>query len=292
MSDLAQAVASALGRVVGEPVRVGVRRPLSGGSINRTELVETSAGTFVLKSNRDAPSGMFQAEADGLAALRASGTSLVIPQVVAVHDGTPAFLLLEHLAAGPRTSGFDEALGRGLAELHRSTRPRFGFDRDNFCGATIQPNPWTDCWVDFYAASRLGHQARLAGDAGRLDANEGRAMTRLIDRLGDWIGEPATGPALIHGDLWSGNLHGDARGRPALLDPAAFFAHREAELGMMTLFGGFSERVFAAYDEAFPLEPGWRDRQTLYRLYHVMNHLNLFGGGYHAETMAIVRRYV
>ncbi len=292
MNDLAAAVAAALGRAFGAPVGVGVRRPLGGGSINRTELVETTAGTFVLKSNRHAPAGMFRAEAAGLSALRASGTSLVVPRVVAVHDSAPAFLLLEYLAAGPRTSDFDEALGRGLAGLHQSTSARFGFDHDNFCGATMQPNPWTDGWVDFYAASRLGHQAELAGAAGRLGADERRAIAGLIDRLGRWIDEPVTGPSLVHGDLWSGNLLRDAGGRPALVDPAAYFAHREAELGMMTLFGGFSERVFAAYHEAFPLDPDWRDRQALYQLYHLLNHLNLFGGGYRAAAMAIVRRYV
>ena len=107
----------------------------------------------------------------------------------------------------------------------------------------------------------------------------------------EWIGEPPSGPSLIHGDLWSGNLHADHDGRPALIDPAASYAHREAELGMMTLFGGFSARVFAAYDEAFALEPGWRDRNPLYQLYHLMNHLNLFGGGYRSQVMSVVRQF-
>ena len=141
----------------------------------------------------------------------------------------------------------------------------------------------------------LRHQttaaAGLGGGAFRGDGSPWqRGRTVLVSRTA--TGEPANGPSLVHGDLWTGNLHRDAGGRPAILDPAAYFAHREAELGMMTLFGGFPERVFAAYQEAFPLEPGWRDRQALYQLYHVMNHLNLFGGGYHAGTMAIVRRYV
>jgi protein-ribulosamine 3-kinase len=292
MNDLQQTVASALGHAFGDAVQIHAYRLLGGGSINRTEIIETTAGTFVLKSNRHARPGMFQAEADGLAALRSSGTSLVIPRVVAVHDAAPAFLVLEYLDAGARVGDFDERLGRGLAELHRSTNACFGFWRDNYCGATPQPNSWTERWVDFYAASRLGHQARLASDAGRLDVGERAAIDRVINRLGDWIDEPADGPSLIHGDLWSGNLHRDSGGCPAIIDPAAYFAHREAELGMMTLFGGFSQRVFDAYHETLPLEPGWRDRNALYRLYHVMNHLNLFGGGYHADVMAIVRRYV
>lgn len=292
-SSLDDAVVSALGRAFGRPVRIASRHLLGGGSINRTEVIDTTAGAFVLKSNPRAPAGMFQAEADGLAALRASATSLIVPGVIAVHeDGDPAFLVIEHLAAGPPVSSFDDVLGRGLAELHRATSDRFGFFRDTYCGTTLQPNPWTEQWVDFYATSRIGHLATLASAAGRIDTGERRAIDRLIARLGDWIDEPAHGPSLVHGDLWSGNLHRDAAGRPALIDPAASFAHREAELGMMTLFGGFAPRVYDAYHEAFPLEPGWRDRMPLYQLYHVMNHLLIFGGGYHAATMAIVRRYV
>jgi len=291
MSDLRQAVVLALSHAFGDAVQIHTYRPLAGGSINRTEIIDTTAGTFVLKSNPQALPGMFQAEADGLAALRSSGTTLVIPGVIAVRDAAPAFLVLEYLDAGAPVRDFDDRLGRGLAELHRSTNARFGFWRDNYCGATTQPNTWTERWVDFYAVSRLGHQTRLASDAGRLDVGERAAIDRVINRLGHWIDEPTNGPSLIHGDLWSGNLHRDADGRPAVIDPASYYAHREAELGMMTLFGGFSQRVFDVYHEALPLEPGWRERLALYRLYHVLNHLNLFGGEYHDEVMAIVRRY-
>src|SRR5207344_1750478 len=132
----------------------------------------------------------------------------------------------------------------------------------------------TDRWIDFYGSARLDHQARLASDQGRLGTSDRRAIDRLIVRLPDLIDEPPDGPSLIHGDLWSGNLHRDPAGRPALIDPSAYFAHREAELGMMTLFGGFAPEVFAAYDEEWPLEPGWRDRTVIYQLYHLLNHLN------------------
>jgi len=258
--------------------------------INEVEIVRTDVGTFVLKSHPTGPAAMFRAEAEGLEALQKSGTTLAIPRVIHVDAGSPPFILLEFLDGAARVSGFEDALGRGLAQVHRATAPRFGFAEGNFCGATPQPNPWTDRWVDFYGAWRIGHQLALAADAGRVSESDVRLIERLIMRLGDWIDEPPA-PSLIHGDLWSGNLHADSAGRPALLDPAAYYAHREAELGMMTLFGGFPARVFAAYDEAFPLEPGWQERQPLYQLYHLMNHLNLFGGGYHAQVMAIVRRF-
>ena len=221
-------------------------------------------------------------EAAGLEALRASGTSLFIPRVFTARD---RLLVLEWVQAGRRPADFDERLGRGLAELHRCTAPRFGFEMDGFCGPTPQPNGWLDAWVPFYAERRLGHHARLAAARGReVDELEG-----LVERLSGLLGAPEP-PALIHGDLWSGNLM-DHHGAPALVDPAAYFGHREAELGMMVLFGGFSARVFAAYDEAWPLQPGWRERLPLYTLYHLLNHDHLFGGGYWQQAMAIVRRF-
>jgi fructosamine-3-kinase len=115
-------------------------------------------------------------------------------------------------------------------------------------------------------------------------------LDRMVRRLDRWLAEPAA-PSLIHGDLWSGNLHITTGGAPALLDPAVYYAHREAEFGIMTLFGGFPARVYEAYDEVFPLEAGWRDRVPIYQLYHLLNHLNLFGAGYHTQTMAIARRF-
>ncbi|MEQ1760826.1 MAG: fructosamine kinase family protein [Vicinamibacterales bacterium] len=289
---LTAAVESALQHALGADVRIERRVPLAGGSINRTERLDTTAGRFVLKTHDAPPEGMFRAEALGLTALRDSGTPLTIPQVIAWQDTAPAFLVLEFLAEGRRQPDFDEQLGRGLAALHRATAPKFGFAEDNYCGATLQPNPWRERWVDFYADARLGHQLKLASRSGLLTGRDAGRVQQLIDRVGDWLSEPVSGPALIHGDLWSGNLHADAAGRPALIDPAVYYAHREAELGMMTLFGGFSSRTFDAYHEAFPLEPDWRDRNPLYQLYHLMNHLNLFGDSYRAQVMAIVHHFV
>ena len=200
--------------------------------------------------------------------------------------------MLEYLPTGSRQADFDARLGRGLATLHRSTADAFGFDHDNFCGATPQPNGWMPRWVDFYRERRLGHQLDLAVRGPGVSKRDRRAFETLLDRLDDLLGPATEPPALIHGDLWGGNLHVAADGAPGILDPAAYYGHREAELGMMVLFGGFSRAVFRGYDEAWPLAPGWEDRIELYTLYHVMNHYNLFGGGYGAQAFQMVRKWV
>lgn len=280
-----------LERLLGPRVHLIRRTTLGGGSISRTERLDTDRGRFVFKTHPDPPDGFFEAEAQGLEALRQSGTSLTIPRVVARADAPIPCLLLEYLEPGPPTADFDERLGRGLAELHRFGSTRFGFARENYCGTTPQQNPWTPTWIAFYGAARLAPQAARARDAGLLTADDARRLGTLIAHLDRWIAEPPEGPALIHGDLWSGNVHRTPAGHPVVLDPAVSFAHREAELGMMTLFGGFGRRVFAAYGEAFPLDSDWQERNDLYQLYHLLNHLNLFGAEYYGGVMRIVARW-
>jgi fructosamine-3-kinase len=288
----AEAVRSALGRALGEDLPALALRPAGGGCINQAALVAVGARTWFVKWNERPLPGQFAAEAAGLDALRESGTSLVVPAALAHQDygQGPAFLVLEHLPTGARIDGFDEALGRGLAQLHQATCERFGFEVEGFCGATPQPNGWLGGWVEFYRERRLGHQLRLARARG-LGADGCRALERLLERLETLLGDDEP-PALIHGDLWSGNCHVAPDGRPGLIDPAAYYGHREAEIGMMELFGGFGARVYAAYQEVWPLRDGWRDRVPLYSLYHVLNHYNLFGGGYGAQAVQIARRYV
>lgn len=287
------AVASILGR----PVVLRSERPLSGGCIHDARLVDTDAGRFFVKSSDKPYGAVFSAEAEGLGALSRSGTSLTIPRVWAHCDprpGEPGFLVLEYLEPEPRRTAqprnFDEALGRGLAELHAHTAHAFGFERDTFCGATLQPNPWTTHWVDFYRTHRLEYQLRLGTARNQYDRRDRAIFERLFSRL-DLFLEDNEPPALLHGDLWSGNLLTTGDGAPALIDPATYFGHREAELGMMTLFGGFSARVFAAYEEAAPLRPDWRQRNPLYELYHVMNHATLFGGSYPEQAVSLARRF-
>jgi fructosamine-3-kinase len=231
---------------------------------------------FVKHSPRVHP---FEAEARGLLAMRASGTSLVVPEPLAwdAHH-----LVLPWLEPGPRAP--DAELGEGLAVLHRHTAPAFGFDVDGSCGATLQANPWTEDWPSFF----VDHRMRPLLTRLQLSSVERAAADRLLAALPERLvtDEP---PALVHGDLWSGN-HLHVAGGHALVDPAAHFAHREFELGMMRWLGGFGPAVYDAYHGSWPLPHGWRDRVAIYRFYHVLNHAVLFGGGYRQEAVATVLR--
>jgi fructosamine-3-kinase len=256
--------------------RVSRAEPVSGGDINEAFAVELSdARRVFVKAHRAAPPGMFEAEARGLGWLAEAG-ALRIPRVVAVGA---AFLALEFLEPGRPEPGFDEKLGHGLAALHRTAPAGFGLDHDNFIGSLPQSNRSHVTWVDFYREERLGAQLELARKKRLASAAMERGFERLFKRLAELAG-PTEPPARLHGDLWGGNLHVGPAGEPCLIDPAAYGGHREIDLAMMRLFGGFSPRVFSAYAEAFPLAPGHAERVQLYQLYPLMVHVNLFGGSY------------
>lgn len=269
-------------------------RPLSGGDINDAFELELAGGARVfLKTNAKAPPGMFPAEARGLDWLRAA-EALRIPEVLAVSGGRagePCFLVLELLTPGAPRRDFDELLGRGLAELHRFGAPRFGLDHDNFIGSLPQSNHARETWAEFFWAQRLEPQLRRAVAAGQATSRMRSGLERLAARLPQLVG-PEEQPARLHGDLWGGNLHVDASGAPCLIDPAAYGGHREVDLAMMRLFGGFGETVFRAYHEAWPLAPGYAERITLYQLYPLLVHVNLFGGGYADSVERALARYV
>ncbi len=284
---LAVAAAVALEPAIGAVTRV---ERVGGGSVSRALRFHGERGRAFVKTTDAPAAGEFASEAAGLAASAASGTTLRVPRVLAVSDASPAFLALEDLGAGRARGDHDEAVGRGLAKLHRATDPRgFGFECDTFCGGTRQDNHWLESWVEFFRERRLAPLLGAARERG-LERAEVAAIERLTRRL-ERFGFPGEPSALIHGDLWSGNLVVAADGRPALIDPSASFSHREAELGMMLLFGGFSDRVFAAYHAEFPLAPGWRERAELTSVYHLLNHFRLFGGGYGRQAASLARRF-
>jgi fructosamine-3-kinase len=286
---LGPALERALARRFDAAVR-GAER-LSGGDINDAFAVTFDDGRRIfVKTNDRSPPGMFEAEARGLTWL-AESAAIRLPGVLGVGGpGEPPYLALELVVSSPRRPGFDEELGRRLAALHRFSAPRFGLDHDNFIGNLPQSNRPATRWVDFFRTERLEPQLALAVSSGRASAAMRKGFERLFARLPDLEG-PDEPPARLHGDLWAGNLHVDGSGAPCLLDPAAYAGHREMDLAMMRLFGGYSERTFAAYAEAFPLSPGVEERVGLRQLYPLMVHVNLFGGGYGSSVQSILERY-
>ncbi|GAA5501720.1 putative ketoamine kinase HMPREF0351_12196 [Deinococcus xinjiangensis] len=254
---------------------------LAGGDTNAVFKLDTARGPFVVKLRREAEAypAQFFAESQGLALLRGAG-ALTVPEVLSygTASGGPAadwaFLLLSYLSPVPETRAAQEALGHGLAQLHRVTAEQFGGTPDNFMGALPQQNPAKATAAEFFWEARLAPQLARAG---LLSAADRAGFEQLRERLPRLI--PAEAPALVHGDLWHGNMLYAANG-PALIDPASTYAHREADLSLMGLFGGFANPVFAAYAESYPPAEGWRERADLWNLYPLLVHLNLFGESY------------
>jgi protein-ribulosamine 3-kinase len=286
MSDwdfIAEAIRNATGRsfAISRPPRA-----LGGGCINQTALLEADECRYFVKRNRPALLEMFRAEAAGLEEIAASGT-LRVPRPIC-HGVTDnhSFLVLEYLELSG--SGDPAGAGRQLAALHRTTRARFGWDRDNHIGSSPQPNLPADSWIDFWRNQRLGFQLQLAarnGHTGRLQERGALLLERFPALL-----DHRPVPSLLHGDLWGGNIAYDRTGQAVVFDPAIYYGDRETDLAMTELFGGFGRRFYAAYEESWPLEPGYETRKTLYNLYHILNHLNLFGGGYGGQALGMIDR--
>ena len=271
-----------IGRELGAQVMHATR--LGGGSINEAYEVSLSDGREVfVKTHARAPGGMFAAEAQGLRWL-AEAEAIRVPTAIDFSDARPAFLVLELLQPAGRRQDFDEELGRGLAALHAFGAPGFGLDHDNFIGSLPQSNARAEDWPTFYWTSRLQPQLRMAADRGLIDRETRSDFEALSRVMAERVG-PAEPPSRLHGDLWGGNLHVDEAGRPCLVDPAVYGGHREMDLAMMKLFGGFGARAFAAYEEAWPLAPGAAERVPLYQLYPLLVHVNLFGGSYVGSVM-------
>jgi protein-ribulosamine 3-kinase len=286
--DRRERIEAAIGETIVE------QSPVAGGCIADARLVKTGARhTYFLKQARPGQDpAMLRAEASGLHELRRAD-AVRTPRVVAVDAD---FLLLEHIPAGRTRAGTYPELGRALARLHRVAGEAFGFHEDNFLGASPQQNraagaAATD-WPTFYGEHRLGFQLQLAEKNGHATSELRRALTQLIDTLPERLAGTEEPPTLLHGDLWAGNHLTDAEGRGWLIDPAVSYGHREAELAMTTLFGGYPNEFYAAYRDEHPLAPGWPDREPLYQLYHLLNHLNLFGSSYLGGVMAILRSSV
>ena len=263
-------------------------RPVGGGDISAAWCVETTGGAVFLKTGPASSCEMFSAEAEGLEALAAPGV-IRVPKVIACGaSGDTAFVALEWLDLGRTNSRAEARLGAQLAAMHRCTADAFGWHRDNTIGLTPQHNDRSDDWVGFFREHRLGFQLRLAADNGFTGALQEHGA-RLMKRLPVFFEGYSPEASLLHGDLWGGNW-ACCDGEPVIFDPAVYYGDRETDLAMTRLFGGFGRAFYDAYESAWPLAPGHRERNDLYQLYHVLNHLNLFGSGYLGRAQDLIQR--
>jgi fructosamine-3-kinase len=280
------AIATACRLALGPPAVPESVAPAAGGCIHVCYRVKAGGVGLFVKLNSAQCADAFAAEADGLAALREAGMRAPEPLAHGA-TSTHAFLALELLELGGAQDA--ETLARRLAAQHRHCTARFGWRRDNYIGATPQPNGWGEDWVSFWRERRLAPQLALAeaNGHGRVLRPE---MERLMEALGTFFRGYAPAASLLHGDLWSGNAGYLADGSPVLFDPAVYRGDREADLAMTELFGGFPRAFYDTYRDAWPLDAGYAIRRDLYNLYHVLNHLNLFGAGYLGQARSLLNR--
>ncbi|HKJ93790.1 MAG TPA: fructosamine kinase family protein [Longimicrobiales bacterium] len=294
--QISRAVERVLAERTGRPARIARANRVGGGCVSPVARIETGEGeAFFLKwgaveTTQDAPPGMLASEADALRALAQAG-AVRVPEVIAVEDGTcgaGSWLLLEWLEPGSARPGTWRDLGAGLAGLHRAVADTFGWNGDNFIGPLHQSNARSDDWAEFWRVRRLEPQLRAAVDAGWL-ADEQARFEHLFGQFGDVLGS-VTDASLLHGDLWNGNVHVLQDGTAALVDPSVYHGHREVDLAMSELFGGFGREFYEAYEEAWPVDDAYHERRrAVYQLYYLLVHVNLFGGSYVASVRERLR---
>lgn len=266
---------------------------LSGGCISDAyKLVTDNGSAFFLKYNSGSSYDMFIKEANGLKEL-SKANSIRIPEVLSFNGD---YILLEFISSGNKKKNFFEEFGRKFAEMHKYTAIEFGFYEDNYIGSNPQKNISEEKektnWVNFYFNKRILYQLQLAEKIGNSTSELRKGISKLEEKIDGIIGGCSEKPSLLHGDLWGGNYMVDENGNAVLIDPAVYYGHREADLGMTKLFGGFSTEFYKSYNETFPLDDGYEDRENIYKLYHVLNHLNLFGGGYYSQAISLIKFYI
>lgn len=282
-----------LTEALGKPVQVASTCNVGGGSINEAQLLILDDGSRVFaKFNGSAPPTMFETEARGLALLKQAKDGPRVPRVIACETGaSPRFLVLEYIESTSPGPEYAVRFGRTLAAMHRFTSPTFGLDHDNFIGSTPQVNTPGGDGLVFFRDRRLGFQQELARHSKLLPAALDKKIDQLRANLKNLLDINGEQPALSHGDLWSGNHFCGPEGEPVIVDPAVHYGLREADLAMTELFGRLPQAFYDAYHETFPLKPGYAERREIYNLYHLLNHLNLFGGSYLGSVETIVHRF-
>jgi protein-ribulosamine 3-kinase len=266
----------------------------SGGSINQTQVLKLTNGQRVfLKQNPSPPTDFFLAEIRGLKLLAQAKNGPRIPKPIAVQSGSrPTFILMEYIESSSEDENFAERLARSLAELHRMSQDHYGLDHDNYIGSTPQKNALEKDGIVFFREQRIDFQRKLARQSGLLPVAIDKKIDLLCDGLGKFLNISGEKPALSHGDLWSGNYFPDSEGQPCIFDPAVYYGLREADLAMTELFGRLPQKFYDVYQEVFPMNPGYEERKDLFNLYHLLNHLNIFGSSYLSSVQQAVKRYV
>jgi len=265
---------------------------VSGGCISSAyKITLDDKRNFFLKVNHSHPADMFRKEANGLIEL-VKPSVIDIPQVIAVED---SFILLEYIEASTKQKDFFEDFGRSFAEIHKFTSDSFGFYEDNYIGSTKQLNipgeKEKNDWASFYFNKRILFQFKLAEKNGYATDELRKGILFLEDNIEKILFGSKEPPSILHGDLWGGNYMVNKKGKVCLIDPAVYYGHREADLAMTKLFGGFSESFYVSYNETYPLKEGYNYRENIYKLYHVLNHLNLFGSGYYSQAVSLIKSY-
>ena len=267
---------------------IASKESVHGGDINQAHKLTFDSGSIAfLKWNQNAQEDMFKVEAKGLGLLRTANTNLSIPKTLAISE---KYLLLDWIQEDGGKPDSSHAFGVELAKLHSKSNSSFGLDHDNFIGKLKQSNTYHSNWPDFFALERIEPQVKMGVESGKLTRSLLRDIEQLYKKLGSIF--PREEPALLHGDLWSGNFMFTKSGEASIYDPAVYFGHREMDLSMTRLFGGFSSDFYNGYNDQFPLEPGFEDRVTLCNLYPILVHANLFGGSYCRQAENIVKNYV
>lgn len=282
---LPQALTQKLSSVTQEDLSFKTANPISGGDINQAYKLtfQTPAADriYFIKLNQAERLSMFEAEAEGLSQISQTQTIRVpVPICSGIYENY-AYLVLEYWPIVSLTDRTRHELGRKLAELHLfSGSTAFGWSQDNTIGSTPQPNPWTTNWAEFWQVSRIGYQLNLATQKG----GSFQYGDRLLAHIPEILQSHSPKPSLVHGDLWGGNAGALSTGEPVIFDPAVYWGDREVDLAMTELFGGFGPAFYKGYESIYPIAPGFAKRKTLYNLYHILNHYNLFGGSYGSQA--------
>jgi fructosamine-3-kinase len=266
---------------------------VGGGCISNASKIKSQKGDiYFLKTNSSTSNDMFIKEAHGILELQ-KANAINVPSVLLFDK---EFVLIDYIASGKKRKDFSEDFGRKFATLHKFNGDEYGFYEDNYIGSNPQLNIAGDDeknnWTNFYFNKRILYQLQLAEEFGNATNEMQKGISALENKIDEIVTDNNEKPSLLHGDLWGGNYMIDGDGYSCLIDPAVYYGNREADLAMTKLFGGFDSRFYSSYNEVYPLPDNYDYRENIYKLYHVLNHLNLFGGGYYSQAMSLIRYYL